>query len=170
MYTLRGGPLMIWGASGKSGKKTQRLLAREKTQSVGREKKSNSLPEAPPRSLMVRPFVKVGFHARLSWLTCITCYTHVQYAELTARVSSPPRSQGGSLQTLLARNKPKILGVMESCFLSGMNVHRWTLDHAPEKSRGASLALLYNFWVSTPWEQDTKVKVRVLVFLRLIPV
>ncbi len=55
---------MIGGARAKAGKKTQRLLAREKKnlkthQSVGREKKlnTNSLPEAPPWSLMVRPLL-----------------------------------------------------------------------------------------------------------------
>ncbi len=59
---------MIWGgARAKVGKKTQRLLARgkktqlnnlEETQLlVGQEKKlnTNSLPEGPPISLMVRP-------------------------------------------------------------------------------------------------------------------
>ncbi len=61
-------PLMIWGGggSGKSGKKKLNGYSprKKKTQlPVGQEKQlnGNSLPEGPPRSLIVRPYIENGW-------------------------------------------------------------------------------------------------------------
>ncbi len=62
-------PLMIWGGGARAKavkKKTQRLLAQEKKNSTagwpGKKKlNANSLPEGPPRSLMVRPIQNESF-------------------------------------------------------------------------------------------------------------